>query len=206
MQGRRLLGEDPQDWDDPQSWTRKHAGRAGAAPGMGPGPPWASVGLRRSPSAQSGGRGPASPPSKAPGGERTPEGRRRGPGRDKPPGPGDARRGEKPLPFHFLPGGGGNQVSGLRWGCSAPWRPCSRLPVPRALRRVRAPGAPGARRAHSAPHPAQEARRGGRGGRRLPPHCALTVPSGLPRFRARQPAAVAPSERLDRPRRAMPAG
>lgn len=55
-----------------------------------------------------------------------PEGRRRGPSRDKPPGPrGRARGGEKPLPFHFLPGGGGNEVSGLRWGCGAPWRPRS---------------------------------------------------------------------------------
>lgn len=150
--------------------------------------------------------GPTPRLSKAPGeGERTPEGRRRGPSRDKPPGPRDARGGEKPLPFHFLPGGAGtrSRVSG---GAAAP--PGGPAPPP-------APGPPraSARACHRGPgrpprgqRPAQEARSGGPGGRRLPPHCVLTVPSGLPRFRARQSAAVAPSERLDRPRRAMPAG
>lgn len=106
-------------------------------------------------------------------------------------GPEDARGWEKPLPFHFLPGGGRNEVLGLRWGCSALWRPRCRLPVPGARIGMCVPQRPRAHRAD--------------GGGRPPPH-PDSVSSGLLRFLARGPGAVAPAGRLDGLGCAMPAG
>lgn len=124
------MGWNTQDLHDTQSWIRKPAQSPGSRDGA-----WASAGRRHSLSAQSGGRGPPLRPRVRPWGREDargaagtasgqqpgrvarpsePEGRRRGLRGTNHWGPGDARGGEKPLPFHFLPGGGGNEVSRLR--------------------------------------------------------------------------------------------
>lgn len=81
-------------------------------------------------------------------------------------GPGDACSGEKPLPFRFFPGRHRNEISGLRWGCSAPWRPRCRLLVRGAQWRVRA---------------TEGSRAWRRWGRPFPLHSDSFF-SGLPRF------------------------
>lgn len=127
------------------TWTALSPGSENLGPRMGPGPPPASrtprmrrtegagpppcPALRRGKEDARTPRGTASDVGPRP---LEPEGLPRRASRDEPPGFRDARGGEKPLPFHFLPDGGRNEVLGLRWGCSAPWRPRGRFPVPRA--------------------------------------------------------------------------